>query len=250
MSIITIKTPEEQNLMREGGKILSACLDHVTKLIKPGISTLEIDRAAEAFIRSFPGATPAFKGYKGFPGTLCMSINEEVVHGIPSDKKILRDGDIVGVDSGVLFGGLYTDAARTAAVGKCSSQSLRLIEATERALSECLSAVKPGNRIGDISAIIEKVLRSYGFSPVVRCTGHGVGRRLHEPPDILNAGIAGTGPLIKPGMTLAIEPISSMGSGRIKTAKDGWTVITEERLPSAHFEVTVLVTEKGFEVIT
>jgi methionyl aminopeptidase len=246
---IPIKTPAEMQIMREGGKMLGEVFEKIESIIKPGVSTYELDIFAEKIIRAHKGALPGFKGYRGFPGTLCTSVNEEVVHGIPKKNKILKDGDIIGVDCGVLYEGFYTDACITYAVGSINPQVTRFLNVTKQALDKAIEQVKPGGRIGDISAMIQETLEKNGYSPVVECTGHGVGRALHEPPDILNVGYKNSGPMMKTGMMLAIEPISVMGSGKIMTSDDGWTIISADGTLSAHFEHTVLVTEKGYEII-
>jgi methionyl aminopeptidase len=246
---IPIKTLEEIELMRKGGIILLKVLDEMAKAVRPGISTYDLDQLAESIIRDHEGATPGFKGYRGFPATLCTSINEEVVHGIPDKRRILNDGDIIGVDSGVLYGGLYTDACRTFIIGNAAPEVIRFVNVTKQALDNAIDQVKPGGHIGDISAVIQKTLEKHGYSPVVECTGHGVGRNLHEPPEIFNIGHKNTGPVMKAGMVLAIEPISTMGSGKVITASDRWTIISADRSLSAHFEHTVLVTDDGYEIL-
>jgi methionyl aminopeptidase len=246
---IPIKTPEQIESMREAGIILRNTLEIVSKAVKPGISTFELDLIAEDFIISHKGAKPAFKGYRGFPATLCTSVNEQVVHGIPSKDVILSDGDIVGLDCGVYYDGLYTDACLTVLVGNVDPEVQHFVKITKKALNQAIKQVKPGNHIGDISAIIQKTLEDQGYLPVIECTGHGVGVDLHEPPEILNAGKKSTGPVMKEGMVLAIEPISAMGSNSIITLNDGWTIVTEDGGLSAHFEHTVLVTEKGCEIL-
>lgn len=235
--------------MRKGGSILKATLDLLEKEIKTGMTTADLDEMAEAFIRKHSGAQPGFKGYNGFPGTLCTSINEEVVHGIPGKNIKLNEGDIVGVDCGVLYKGFYTDACRTFIVGEAKPEIRHFVKTTKKALTNALKVVKSGVRVGDISAIIQKTLEDQGYEPVIECTGHGVGRTLHEPPEILNAGTKGRGPVLKPGMVVAIEPISAMKRGDVITAEDGWTVITADQSLSAHFEHTVLVTENGHEIL-
>jgi len=235
--------------MRKGGVILLKVLDEMAKAVRPGISTYELDRLAESIIRDHEGASPGFKGYRGFPATLCTSINEEVVHGIPSRHRILNDGDIIGVDSGVLYGGFYTDACRTFMVGNVAPEVVRFVNVTKQALDNAIDQIKPGGHIGDISAAIQKTLEKHRYSPVVECTGHGVGRALHEPPEIFNIGRKNTGPAMKPGMVLAIEPISTMGAGKVITADDRWTIISADRSLSAHFEHTVLVTDDGYEIL-
>lgn len=246
---IPIKTPREIELMKKGGAILKKVLDEMEKAVCSGISDFELDQLAEEIIRSHHGASPAFKGYRGFPATLCTSINEEVVHGIPKRNRILQEGDIIGVDCGVLYHGLYTDACRTFMIGNVASRVRNFVETTKKALDLAVKQVCPGGHIGDISAVIQKTIESGGYSPVVECTGHGVGRNLHEPPEILNVGKKGTGPKMEAGMVFAIEPISVMGSGQVVTSDDRWTVISADRTLSSHFEHTVLVTKKGYEVI-
>lgn len=249
MNPIPIKTPAEIQAMREGGRLLKETLKIVSEAVKPGISTLELDQIAERHIRSHAGFGPAFKGYEGFPGTLCISVNDEVVHGIPKADRILKDGDIVGLDGGVLYKGLYTDACVTVGVGKASPENTWFMKTTKKALENAIRVVKPGAFVGDISAVIQKTLEDQGFSPVIACTGHGVGHELHEPPEILNAGRRGTGSQLKSGMVLAIEPISAMGQGKVFTLKDGWTIVTVDHSLSAHYEHTVLVTENGHEIL-
>jgi methionyl aminopeptidase len=249
MASIPIKTPAQIEAMRLGGRVLRDALQTVAAAVRPGISTGELDHIAEQAILKHPGCTPGFKGYHGFPGTLCISVNDEVVHGIPSADRILKEGDIVGLDGGVLFQGLYTDACLTVLVGEVKPEIRHFVKTTKQALERAVKQVRPDGRIGDISAIIQKTLEDQGYSPVITCTGHGVGIDLHEPPEILNAGKKGTGPAMKPGMMLAIEPISAMGKGDVFTRKDGWTIVTQDHSPSAHFEHTVLVTETGVEII-
>ncbi len=247
---IPIKTPAQIEAMRLGGKVLRETLQVVAAAVRPGISTGELDQIAEDFILKHSGCTPGFKGYHGFPGTLCVSINDEVVHGIPSRERILEEGDIVGLDCGVLYQGLYTDACLTVLVGNVKPEVRHFVKTTQQALNRAVKQVRPNGRIGDISAIIQKTLEDQGYSPVITCTGHGVGIDLHEAPEILNAGHKGTGPTMKPGMVLAIEPISAMGKGDVFTRKDGWAIVTKDHSLSAHFEHTVLVNEKGAEILT
>lgn len=248
-SLIPLKTQEQVQSMREGGLILKETLQKVSEAVRPGVSTFELDQLAESFIVKHKDASPGFKGYHGFPATLCTSVNEEVVHGIPSKNTILSEGDIIGIDCGVYYKGLYTDACLTVLVGKVAPEVSHFVKITKKALDNAVKQVRPGGHIGDISAVIQKTLDEQGYSPIVECTGHGVGVDLHEPPEILNAGLRGTGPVIKPNMIFAIEPISAMGSGKVKTASDGWTIFTADGSLSAHFEHTVLVTEKGVEIL-
>jgi len=249
MGKIIIKTPEEIKIMRFAGGILTKTLDLLATSVRPGISTKELDEIAEKFILSHKGCRPGFKGYHGFPGAVCTSINSEVVHGIPSKDRILREGDIIGLDCGVYYRGMHTDACRTVIVGEIPPEVKQLVKVTKDALRQGVKKVRPGAHVGDISAAIQETIERFDYAPVVECTGHGVGHDLHEPPEIMNAGIKNTGPVLKPGMVLAIEPISAMKSGEIKCSKDGWTLFTADGSLSAHFEETVLVTEKGREIL-
>ncbi len=249
MGDIIIKTLEEIEAMRHAGEILTKTLDLLEQSVRVGISTKELDQIAEDFIRSHEGCTPGFLGYHGFTGSICSSINEEAVHGIPSSERVLKEGDIVGLDCGVMYKGLHTDACRTFGVGNVSHEAKQLMKVTKEALQKGVKQVRPGGHIGDISAVIQDTLERFDFEPVIECTGHGVGHNLHEAPEIMNAGKKGTGPIMKPGMVLAIEPISALKSGEIRQSKDGWTLFTADRSLSAHFEQTVLVTEKGHEIL-
>lgn len=249
MGDIIIKTPEEIEAMRHAGRILTETLDKLSEAAGEGVSTKELDRIAEEFIRSHEGCTPGFKGYHGFPGSLCTSINQETVHGIPSEERVLEKGDIIGLDCGVHYQGLHTDACRTVIIGEVPPEIRQFVQVTDNALTQGVKQVRPGGYIGDISAAIQQELEQFGYAPVIECTGHGVGRDLHEAPEILNAGQRGTGPVMKAGMVLAIEPISAMGSGKIRQAKDGWTLYTADGSLSAHFEKTVLVTGNGREIL-
>lgn len=243
-----IYTDEEIASLRRGGKILRGCLDHVAALVCPGITTGELDRAAEAFIRDH-GGEPAFKGYKGFPATLCASVNEECVHGVPG-KRALREGDIISLDCGVLFDHLYTDACVTAPVGCMADDARSLVLATEEALAAAVRVVRSGARVGDISSAIQRVAEKAGCRPVRSLTGHGVGRGLHLFPDVPNSGRAGTGPALPAGTVIAIEPIFSLGSPDVRCRKDdGWTLVIADGTLSAHSEHTILVQERGCEVL-
>lgn len=249
MGGIIIKTPEEIEAMRHAGLILTQTLDKLVEAARAGVSTKELDDIAEGFIRSHEGCTPGFKGYHGFMGSICASINEEAVHGIPSADRILKDGDIIGLDCGVYYKGLHTDACRTVIVGEVPHEVQKFVKTTKEALDRGVKQVKPGGHIGDISAVIQETLERFEYAPVIECTGHGVGHNLHEAPEIMNVGIKGSGPVMEPGMVLAIEPISAMGQGDIKQAEDGWTLFTADGSLSAHFEYTVLVTKDGHEVL-
>ena len=249
ISLITIKTAREIELLREAGRIVALTHEELKKHIRPGISTLELDEIAERTIRSY-GATPSFKGYGGFPGSICASVNEVVVHGIPRKDIILHDGDIVALDIGANYKGYHGDSAWSYAVGNINDDAKLLMEVTEKALFAGLSYAKPGNRIGDISHGVEEFVKPYGFGIVEEFTGHGVGSHLHEDPFIPNYGPAGVGPMLRPGMVIAVEPMINLGTKRVKILKDKWTTITLDKKKSAHFEHTVLITETGYEILT
>ncbi|PIZ71269.1 type I methionyl aminopeptidase [Candidatus Peregrinibacteria bacterium CG_4_10_14_0_2_um_filter_43_11] len=246
--MIPIKTEADLRKMRHAALILQQALQAVEAAIHPGVSTLELDQLVESLIVS-KGAIPGFKGYNGFPASICASVNEEVVHGIPSANCILADGDIVGVDCGVYYDGFHTDACRTFLVGDPLPEVRHFVKITKKALDNAVKVIRHGAHVGDISAVIQKTIEDQGYSPVVECTGHGVGRDLHEPPEILNAGRKGTGPMLQAGMVLAVEPISTMGNGDVETLEDGWTVVSADGTPSAHFEHTILVTKNGSEIL-
>jgi methionyl aminopeptidase len=241
--MINLKTHREIDIMREGNRLLAHLFAYITPMIQPGITTLELDQEAELYIRTH-GAVPAFKGYRGFPGTLCTSVNEEVVHGIPGPR-MLKEGDILSIDVGALYEGFYSDAARTFPVGQVSGQALELMEVTRRALDAGISQAVPGNRISDISASVQKVVEDAGFSVVRDFVGHGVGRDLHEAPQVANFGKRGKGPVIQEGMTLAIEPMVNVGEWEVRILDNGWTVITADGSLSAHFEDSIAVTKNG-----
>lgn len=243
-----IYTDEEIASLRRGGKILRGCLNHVAALVCSGITTGELDRAAETYIRD-RGGEPAFKGYKGFPATLCISVNEECVHGIPGKRK-LREGDIVSLDGGVILDRLYTDACVTVPVGRISREARTLLRTTDEALMAALRVVRGGVRVGEVSAAIQRVAEKGGCHPVRSLTGHGVGRALHAFPDIPNSGKVGTGPALPVGTVIAIEPIFSLGSDEVRCQEDGWTLTITDGALSAHTEHTVLVMEGGCEVLT
>lgn len=249
MGEIIIKNQDEIEAMRHAGHILTEVLDLLAESVRVGISTEELNAIAENFILQHDGCRPGFKGYHGFPAAICASINEEAVHGIPSPERILKSGDIVGLDCGVYYKGLHTDACRTFLIGEVLPDVRHFVKITKEALQRGIKQVRPGGRIGDISATIQQTLERFDYEAVVECTGHGVGHNLHEAPEIMNVGRKGSGPVMKPGMVLAIEPISAMGRGDICTAKDGWTLFTADGSLSAHFESTVLVTETGYEVL-
>lgn len=247
--MIILKSKREIELMREAGKIVALAHREVARLIRPGISTLEIDEAVEKLILSH-GATPSFKGYGGFPASICASVNEVVIHGIPSKHTILKDGDIIAVDIGACYKGYHGDSAWSYVVGKVSEADAKLMQVTEQALFEGLKQVKPGNRLSDIGAAIEAYVKPFGYGVVEEFTGHGVGRALHEDPAIPNFGKPHEGPVLKAGMTLAIEPMINAGTKRVRVLVDNWTTVTCDKKKSAHFEHTVVVTEDGYEILT
>ncbi len=246
--MIFIKSARELDAMRESASVTAEILDEVKKLIKPGVLTIELDKYCEDLIKQRK-AIPAFKGYRGYPSCLCISVNEEVVHGIPG-KRRLSEGDIVSLDFGVIKNNFYGDMAVTVGVGKISPMNEKLLKITEESLIAGISNALPGNRLGDISFAIEEVVERNGFSVVRDYVGHGIGRQMHEEPQIPNFGQKNTGPILKEGMVFAIEPMVNMGTYKVKTLADGWTVVTVDGKPSAHFEHTVAITKDGPEVFT
>ena len=245
-----IKTTEEIDAMRKSGQMLAEVLEDLKKHLKPGIDTKQLAELASKKLKTL-GGEPAFLGYHGFPDVLCVSINDEVVHGIPSVQRIINEGDIVGLDFGVKYKGMITDSAISLIAGQPSGQiSSKLVKTTERALQSGIDQVKDGAKIGDIAAAIQRVIESQGFGVVRDLVGHGVGHELHEEPNIPNFGHPGTGQILKAGMTFAIEPMTTVGSYEVYTAKDGWTVRTRDHSLSAHFEHTVLVAKTGAEILT
>ena len=247
--MIIIKNSEQLKLMRIAGRITAEALMVAKESIRPGMSTLELDTKIRQHIEKC-GATPTFLGYNGFPGSACISINEQVIHGIPSNKVIIREGDIVKVDVGARFRGYNGDSARTFAVGKVSDEALRLISVTEQSFYEAMKVAKAGNRIGDIGHAIENFVISNGFSVVRTYTGHGVGADLHEEPEIPNYGRPGRGARLYPGMTLAIEPMVNVGTENVKVLRDGWTVVTADGKLSAHYENSIAITESDPIILT
>jgi methionyl aminopeptidase len=249
VSQVEIKTKDEIAVMREAGRIVSEILDELERAVAPGVTTWELDQIAEGLIQK-KGAKPAFKGYLGFPCSLCASINYEVVHGIPSRKRKLAQGDLMKLDFGVVYRGYYGDAARTVPVGQISAEARSLIEATRQSLLEAISAVVSGNRIGDIGHAVQSFVEPKGFAVVRDFVGHGIGKKLHEQPQIPNFGEPGTGMKLRPGMVLAIEPMVNLGTHQVEILEDDWTAVTLDRKLSAHFEHTVVVTENSPEVLT
>ncbi len=246
---ITIKTPREIELMREAGRILAEVHNELGTIIKPGITTLEIDRKGEELIRSY-GCEPSFLNYNGYPASICVSVNEEVVHGIPSKKRILKEGDIVSLDAGVIYKGYHSDAARTYGVGKISIEATQLIEVTKQCFFEGIKYAKPGNHLHDISNAIMDYADKFHYGVVRDLTGHGIGSHLHEEPSIPNFRQKSRGPRLVPGMTLAIEPMINAGTYRVSWLDDDWTVVTNDGKLSAHYENTVLITEEGCEILS
>ncbi len=247
--MISIKSEDEIKLLRIAGNIVYETHQYLKDFVKPGITTLELDSLAEAFIRS-KGAIPSCKGYEGFPATLCTSINQEVVHGIPSKRRKLKNGDIISIDICACYKGYHGDSAWSYTVGTVTEENIQLLEHTKEALYEGLKQVKPGNKIGDISSAIEECANKYNLGIVKELVGHGIGNDLHEDPEIPNYGTKGTGPVLKKGMVIAIEPMLTLGSPDIVIKDDDWTIETEDYSPSAHFEHTVVVTDDGYEILT
>jgi methionyl aminopeptidase len=246
--MLYLKTDEEIGLLRESNMLVSRTLAEIASLIKPGITTLYLDTIAETFIRD-NGGIPGFKGYGGFPSTLCTSVNEEVVHGFPSDY-VLKEGDIVSVDCGVILNGWYGDSAYTFAVGEIDESVKRLLDFTRESLEEGVKEAVAGNRIGDISWAVQNKAESGGFSVVRELVGHGLGKRLHEPPEVPNYGKRGTGPKMEKGLVICIEPMINMGRKETVQMRDGWTVKTIDGEPSAHFEYAVAVDKGRADVLT
>jgi methionyl aminopeptidase len=248
--MVTLKSEPEIERMRASGKVVAEVLQALEEQIRPGVATAELDRLAETIIRAHEGARPAFKGYGGFPASICASVNEEVVHGIPSKSRTLEAGDIVGIDVGVLMNGYHADAARTFAVGPVSEQTRRLLSVTQSALEAGIGAARPGARLGDVSAAIQNVAEAAGFSIVRDLVGHGIGQHLHEDPQVPNFGVEGRGLELEPGLVIAIEPMVNVGGSEVRTLEDAWTIVTIDGSLSAHFEHTVAITENGPDILT
>jgi len=246
--MITLKSPNEIELMRRAGKITAAARALAGEMVKPGVTTREIDRAVEQFIRK-QGAVPSFLNYHGYPGSACISVNDEVIHGIPGSR-VLKEGDIVSVDVGALIGGFHGDCAATFPCGKISDEAQRLIDVTRESFFRGIAFAKEGNRVFDISAAVQKYVEDNGFTVVREFVGHGIGRQLHESPEVPNYGTAGRGPRLLRGMTLAIEPMVNAGTASIRQLSDGWTVKTLDGKLSAHYENTVLITDGEPEILT
>jgi methionyl aminopeptidase len=251
--VVELKSEEEIAHMAAAGRIIASLFAEMggatgagtEPWVRPGVSTLDLDTWAEAFIRSHEGALPLFKGQYGFPGSLCTSINDEVVHGVPGDARVLQDGDILSVDVGVRYQGWCADSARTFAIGEVSAEASRLMQVTKDALDAALAAAVPGGHVGDLGAAVQRTVRGTGYHIIRELVGHGIGRELHESPQIPNLGERGTGLRLRPGMVIAIEPMIAVGTWRIRTLEDGWTISTQDGSLSAHFEHTVAVQESG-----
>jgi methionyl aminopeptidase len=248
--VIQLKSPREIEIMAQGGRILGATVDLMRRSVRPGMTTAELDQIAETFIRSHEGATPAFKGLYGFPGSICTSINNEIVHGIPSRKRVLKEGDIVSVDVGVGYKGYYTDSAITVPVGHIDTDSARLLAVTQEALAAGVEAAQLGNHVGDIGAAVQAVVERAGFTVVRDLVGHGIGVEFHEEPQVPNYGKPKRREKLVPGLTIAIEPMVNMGAAATKTLSDRWTIVTLDGSRSAHFEHTIAITESGPRVLT
>jgi methionyl aminopeptidase len=246
--MIILKSGAELGAMRQSGQVLARVLSELEPLVRPGIRTRDLDLYADKRTREL-GAVPAFKGYRGYPASVCVSVNEEIIHGIPSGR-ILQEGDIVSLDFGVLYEGFFSDSALTVPVGRVSAEARKLIGAAERAFDKGLEQMREGNRVSDISAAIQRSVESEGFSVIRQFVGHGIGRALHEEPQVPNFGAPGHGPKIRRGMILAIEPMIAMGGWEVEVQGDGWTAVTRDRTLAAHFEHTVALTENGPEILT
>ncbi len=246
---VSIKSAKELQLMREAGRLLEITHNELQKAIKPGISTWEIDRLGEQIIRSF-GCTPSFLHYNGYPASICVSVDDEVVHGIPSRHRILQEGDIVSLDAGLIYKGFHSDSARTHAVGKIAPEVQRLLDVTKQSFFEGIKYARAGHRLYEISAAIGNYVKRFGYSPVEDLVGHGIGRELHEDPQVPNFPQKKRGIRLVPGMTLAIEPMINMGRCDVEWLEDDWTVVTEDGSLSAHYENTILITDGEPEIFT
>ncbi len=246
---VTIKSEHEIELMREAGRILAIVHDEMAQFIRPGITSMDINRKGEEVIRSF-GCIPSFLNYQGFPASICVSINDEVVHGIPDKKRIIQEGDIVSLDAGVIYKGYQSDAARTHAVGEISAEDQRLIDVTKQSFFEGIKMAKAGNHLFDISKAIQECVENNGYSVVRDLVGHGIGKEMHEEPQIPNFKPIGRGMKLRPGMTLAIEPMVNIGTYEVWVEENDWTVVTQDSQRSAHYENTVLIADEEPEVLS
>ena len=249
MELITLESSIELDCMRKAGRITAAARKLAGEMVKPGVTTLEIDTAVRKFIES-QGGKPSFLGYHGFPGSACISVNDVVIHGIPSKRVVLKEGDLVSVDVGAYIDGFHGDCAATFACGEVSAEAKRLIEVTERSFWEGIRFARAGQRVSDISHAVQQYVERHGFSVVRDFVGHGVGAKLHEAPEVPNYGPAGHGPRLQPGMTLAIEPMVCQGDWQVKVLRDGWTTVTADGSLAAHYENTILITDGDPEILT
>jgi methionyl aminopeptidase len=247
--VIVCRSAAELDKMRAAGRLVGEVLTELTARVAPGVTTAELDELAEARIRR-AGAVPAFKGYHGYPATICASINEEVIHGIPNGRRVLNEGDVISIDVGASLDGYFGDSAITLAVGKVSEEAATLLRVTDESLYKAIEAVKPGGRISDIGHAVQKHVEAYGFSVVREFVGHGIGQKMHEEPQVPNYGEPGRGPRLTEGMVLAIEPMVNAGKPAVKVLADGWTAVTRDGSLSAHFEHTVAVTADGPWILT
>ncbi len=246
--MVILKTKGEIEIMRRAGRVVAEVLDMVEKTIEPGMTTSQLDMLIEDFIRSL-GAIPGFKNYQGFPASACISINDEVVHGIPG-KRVIMERDIVSVDVGSIVDGFYGDSARTYAIGEVSEEKLRLMENTQKSLAAGIDKARKGNKLGEISAAVQAVAEAEGYGVVRQLVGHGIGRNMHEEPQVPNFGSPNDGPVLKIGMVLAIEPMINLGTYQVKTLPDGWTIVTADGKASAHYEHTIAITDDGPDILT
>jgi len=246
---VTIKSEKQIEIMKEAGRLIAITHNELSKELKPGISTMDIDRLGDEIIRSF-GCIPNFKNYNGYPASICVSVNDEVVHGIPTTNRILNEGDIVSLDAGLIYQGYHSDAARTWGIGEISAQARRLIDVTKQSFFEGIKCIKEGNHLYEISGIVQDYVESNGYSVVRDLVGHGIGTNLHEDPQIPNFRQKGRGIKLQAGMTLAIEPMVNEGAYDVEWLEDDWTVVTRDGSLSAHYENTVLVTRDGYEILT
>ena len=244
----SIKSPREIEAMRQAGQVVARMIAAITRAVEPGMTTQDLDDVAVQELQKHD-AKPAFLGYMGFPATICTSVNEEIVHGIPS-KRVLKEGDLVKCDVGAIVDGMHGDAAVTLPVGEVSDEALRLIEATRESLNQAIAQVRSGARLGDLGEAVQKYAEARGYGVVREYVGHGIGRKLHEEPQVPNYGVAGRGQMLRAGMAIAIEPMLNLGTWRTRTLEDGWTVVTADGRLSAHFEHTMAVGEEGAEVMT
>lgn len=248
--MIQLKTPEQIQKISRAGEIVAQVLESVSSLVEPGVSTAQLDLEAEELVRSHPGAEPAFKGLYGFPATLCTSVNQEVVHGIPSHDRVLKSGDLLSVDVGVKLDGYFADAALTVPVGDVPAETRRLLAVTRQSLADGIAAARVDNRIGDIGVAVQTTVEAAGYSVIRELVGHGVGCEPHEDPQVPNYGRGGAGIRLQEGLVIAIEPMVNIGRRQVRTLRDGWTVVTGDGSLSAHFEHTVAVTAHGPRILT